>query len=154
MMARSGGFNVPADYFKQPSVIVPATPPSQQQPKKWPRYVAIAGIAAVVPLAAILVTNAITTGTPAQKGSASPAQRRGPSRRAHGGGPRGPRAREENEARRPAGDPGDGRRLARRRGHREGPLLEGREQHQGRLLDDRGGGGQARERRDRRPRAT
>ncbi len=74
MMARSGGFNVPADYFKQPSVIVPATPPSQQQPKKWPRYVAIAAIAAVVPLAAILVTNAITSGNQIPKGAATSAE--------------------------------------------------------------------------------
>jgi len=74
MMARSGGFNVPADYFKQQSVIVPATPPSQQRQRKWPRYVAIASIAAVVPLAAILVTNAITTGTPVTKDPAPSVQ--------------------------------------------------------------------------------
>src|SRR6185369_14546479 len=44
MMARSGGFNVPADYFKQQAnVLVPATPPTSQ--KKWPRFVWVAGAA-------------------------------------------------------------------------------------------------------------
>ncbi|HVY44458.1 MAG TPA: serine/threonine-protein kinase, partial [Minicystis sp.] len=46
MMARSGGFNVPADYFKQPSAMVPARPPAAHTP--WPRIVWIAGAAAAV----------------------------------------------------------------------------------------------------------
>ncbi|MBK8252669.1 MAG: serine/threonine protein kinase [Polyangiaceae bacterium] len=49
MMARSGGFNVPADYFKQPSTaLVPATPPTPR--KSWPRIVWIAGAVAAVGL--------------------------------------------------------------------------------------------------------
>ncbi len=31
MMARSGGFNVPADYFNQTAAIVPATPRSRRR---------------------------------------------------------------------------------------------------------------------------
>jgi eukaryotic-like serine/threonine-protein kinase len=72
MMARSGGFNVPADYFKHPSVIVPATPPTKQT--KWPRYAGIAGAgAAVVIVGAIFVISGITNGTPAPRGSSSAA---------------------------------------------------------------------------------
>jgi serine/threonine-protein kinase len=52
MMARSGGFNVPADYFKQPNVIVPATPPTPQ--KKWGRTVWIAGTVAAVGLVGVI----------------------------------------------------------------------------------------------------
>jgi hypothetical protein len=49
MMARSGGFNVPADYFKQPSTaLVPATPVAQRKP--WPRIVWVAGAVAAVGL--------------------------------------------------------------------------------------------------------
>ncbi len=70
MMARSGGFNVPADYFKQPSLIVPATPHSQQ--KKWPRYAGLAGAgAAVIIVGAIFVISGITNGNPAPKGLGS-----------------------------------------------------------------------------------
>ena len=51
MMARSGGFNVPADYFKHPSTaLVPATPPTQNKP--WPRIVWVAGALAAVGLVA------------------------------------------------------------------------------------------------------
>ncbi|MEO7331975.1 MAG: serine/threonine-protein kinase [Minicystis sp.] len=57
MMARSGGFNVPHDYFKQPAnVMVPATPPGQQ--KKLSRYVWIAGAA----VAGVLVTLILVVG--------------------------------------------------------------------------------------------
>jgi serine/threonine protein kinase len=53
MMARSGGFNVPADYFKHPgtrTALVPATPPTQRKP--WPRIVWVAGAVAAVGLVA------------------------------------------------------------------------------------------------------
>ncbi|MFT3765556.1 MAG: serine/threonine-protein kinase [Minicystis sp.] len=59
MMARSGGFNVPADYFKQPSVLVPATPPTPQ--KKWPRTVWIAGAAAAVGIVGLIFVISGTT---------------------------------------------------------------------------------------------
>jgi len=64
MMARSGGFNVPADYFKQPNVIVPATPPTPVT--RWPRYVWIAGAAAAVGIVGLIfVISGTTHGTPA-----------------------------------------------------------------------------------------
>src|SRR5262249_10886368 len=47
MMARSGGFNVPADYFK-PKAIVPATP--HAKPSSGPRAVWIIGALAAVGL--------------------------------------------------------------------------------------------------------
>jgi serine/threonine-protein kinase len=63
MMARSGGFNVPADYFKHPSVIVPATPPTPA--KKWSRVVWIAGAAAAVAIVAVIfVISGITNAVP------------------------------------------------------------------------------------------
>ncbi|MCC6556113.1 MAG: protein kinase [Polyangiaceae bacterium] len=51
MMARSGGFNVPHDYFARPPkpAILPATPPPPKQ-RPWPTYVWIAGAAAAVGL--------------------------------------------------------------------------------------------------------
>jgi len=59
MMARSGGFNVPADYFKQPAGLVPATPPAAQ--KKWSRYVWIAGAAAAVGIVGVIFAVSGTT---------------------------------------------------------------------------------------------
>ncbi|MEZ4299294.1 MAG: serine/threonine-protein kinase [Polyangiaceae bacterium] len=60
MMARSGGFNVPADYFKHPSTaLVPATPPSQR--KSWPRIVWVAGAVAAVGLVAGIFAFASST---------------------------------------------------------------------------------------------
>ena len=60
MMARSGGFNVPADYFKQPNMMVPATPPAT--PKKWSRLVWIAGAAAAVGIVGVIFVISGTTG--------------------------------------------------------------------------------------------
>jgi serine/threonine-protein kinase len=67
MMARSGGFNVPHDYFKQgPNVMVPATPPGQQ--RKLSRYVWIAGAAvAGVLVTLILVVGGIVNSSPPPK---------------------------------------------------------------------------------------
>jgi serine/threonine-protein kinase len=71
MMARSGGFNVPADYFKQPSVgMVPATP--KGPPKKWPRIVWLAGTgAAVVIVGAVLAIGRTGNSTTPPGGSAA-----------------------------------------------------------------------------------
>jgi eukaryotic-like serine/threonine-protein kinase len=74
MMARSGGFNVPADYFNQTSAIVPATPPVAQ--KKWPRLVWIAGATAAVGLVTtILVVSNIVAGSTPPKTAQSAAPR-------------------------------------------------------------------------------
>ncbi|MFO0762714.1 MAG: serine/threonine-protein kinase [Byssovorax sp.] len=66
MMARSGGFNVPHDYFKTPaSVMVPATPPTSTKPA---RYVWIAGAAAAVAIVtAIFVVGGIVNSSPPPK---------------------------------------------------------------------------------------
>jgi serine/threonine-protein kinase len=67
MMARSGGFNVPVDYFNPPSAVVPATPPAPQK-KKWSRLVWSAGAAVAVGLVTtILVISNIVTGSPPPK---------------------------------------------------------------------------------------
>jgi eukaryotic-like serine/threonine-protein kinase len=57
---------VPADYFKQPNVIVPATPPTPT--KKAPRYVLFAGMgAAVLAVVGIFAFTAISNGGPAPR---------------------------------------------------------------------------------------
>jgi serine/threonine-protein kinase len=51
MMARSGGFNVPADYFKKGAAMpapVPATPADMRSRGRWPLYAGIAGVVAAV----------------------------------------------------------------------------------------------------------
>ncbi|HEY2405549.1 MAG TPA: serine/threonine-protein kinase [Polyangiaceae bacterium] len=50
MMARSGGFNVPADYFKKGHMPepVPASPESRPAMSRFPLYAGIAGIAAAI----------------------------------------------------------------------------------------------------------
>jgi eukaryotic-like serine/threonine-protein kinase len=50
MMSRSGGFNVPADYFAKPHMPepVPASPVSTRQKSNWPLLAGVAGIAAAI----------------------------------------------------------------------------------------------------------
>ena len=50
MMSRSGGFNVPADYFAKPRMPepVPASPPSQREKRHWPLIAAVASVAAAI----------------------------------------------------------------------------------------------------------
>jgi hypothetical protein len=50
MMSRSGGFNVPADYFAKPHMPepVPASPVNQRRNSKWPLLAGLAGVAAAV----------------------------------------------------------------------------------------------------------
>ena len=73
MMARSGGFNVPADYFKHPATaLVPATPP--QGRKQWSRMVWVAGaVAAVGLVAGIFAIAQSTTGAPTAGSTTAPA---------------------------------------------------------------------------------
>lgn len=56
MMARSGGFNVPADYFRtgMPAP-VPASPASIPRASRWPLYAAIGAVATVIGVAAIVL---------------------------------------------------------------------------------------------------
>jgi serine/threonine-protein kinase len=61
LMGRSGGFNVPADYFRSSHMppSVPGTPPRRRQP--WPLYAGVAGVgAAVLIVGVILVGSALT----------------------------------------------------------------------------------------------
>jgi len=50
MMSRSGGFNVPADYFAKPKMPepVPASPESGRRKSKWPLIAGLAGVAAAI----------------------------------------------------------------------------------------------------------
>jgi eukaryotic-like serine/threonine-protein kinase len=68
MMARSGGFNVPADYFRNSRMpeVVPATPAGLPR-KRWPLYAVIAAVAS----AALIVLAAVVMN--AGKGVARPA---------------------------------------------------------------------------------
>jgi serine/threonine-protein kinase len=56
MMSRSGGFNVPADYFAKPKMPepVPASPASGRRKSKWPLLAGLAGV-----IAAIAIVGAI-----------------------------------------------------------------------------------------------
>jgi serine/threonine-protein kinase len=72
MMARSGGFNVPHDYFAshQQKAIVPATPSVPR--RGWPRYVWVAGAATAIGLVtAIVVKGSITDASQPPAPSAS-----------------------------------------------------------------------------------
>ena len=79
MMSRSGGFNVPHDYFSRPTAIMPATPPVKRSP--WPRYVWIAGAAAAVGLviAIFVVANSSTGHEPASEPTVAAATPQAPA---------------------------------------------------------------------------
>jgi serine/threonine-protein kinase len=57
MMARSGGFNVPADYFRASAMPapVPATPAGVPSRKRWPLYAAIAAVASAVGVVGVVM---------------------------------------------------------------------------------------------------
>jgi len=56
MMSRSGGFNVPADYFAKPKMPepVPASPANERRKSSWPLIAGVAGV-----LAAVAIVGAI-----------------------------------------------------------------------------------------------
>jgi serine/threonine-protein kinase len=72
MMARSGGFNVPADYFRSTAMPapVPATPTSMR--KRWPLYATIGAVATLVGVIAVVIIAKSST-TTAQTTPATPA---------------------------------------------------------------------------------
>jgi len=73
MMSRSGGFNVPADFFKSAMPVpVPATPASMLRRKPWPLYAGIAGVLAAVSIVIVIfaVGSSSTASTPAPSVSA------------------------------------------------------------------------------------
>jgi serine/threonine-protein kinase len=60
MMARSGGFNVPADYFKKAGMPapVPATPSDMPRRRSaWPLYAGIAGVVVAVSIVIAIFAN-------------------------------------------------------------------------------------------------
>ena len=80
MMSRSGGFNVPADYFAKPQMPapVPASPQNQRSPRKWPLIAGLAGVVAAVAIVGGLFakssqSRAQPEGTTARSESVSPA---------------------------------------------------------------------------------
>ena len=75
MMARSGGFNVPADFFKRQGKMpepVPATPAGARK-NRWPLFAGLAGVAAAVGLVvAIFAKSAYSPASPAHKPGIAP----------------------------------------------------------------------------------
>jgi len=53
MMARSGGFNVPADYFRSTAMPAPVPASPLAPVKRWPLYAAIAAVATVLGVVAV-----------------------------------------------------------------------------------------------------
>jgi serine/threonine-protein kinase len=71
MMARSGGFNVPADYFRSAvPAVVPATPPARRKP--WPALAVAAGAAAGGAILIALVARETRTATATPAPSPTP----------------------------------------------------------------------------------
>jgi serine/threonine-protein kinase len=65
MMSRSGGFNVPADYFRS-SVMPAPVPASPALPReRWPLYAVIGAVATIVAVMALVLVGR-ASGTPAQ----------------------------------------------------------------------------------------
>jgi eukaryotic-like serine/threonine-protein kinase len=64
MMGRSGGFNVPHDYFKQGNAFVPATP--HEPHRRWPRIVWVAGASVAVAIVTMIfiISSTGNTNTP------------------------------------------------------------------------------------------
>jgi serine/threonine-protein kinase len=64
MMSRSGGFNVPADYFAKPHMPepVPASPSSQRRKSKWPLIAGLAGVAAAVAIVGAIFAKSSQSG--------------------------------------------------------------------------------------------
>jgi serine/threonine-protein kinase len=58
MIARSGGFNVPHDFFKAQKAVVPATPVAPR--KAWPRYVWVAGALSAIGLVTAIIVKGNT----------------------------------------------------------------------------------------------
>jgi serine/threonine-protein kinase len=90
MMSRSGGFNVPADYFAKPKMPepVPASPESGRRKSKWPLIAGLAGVAAAIAIVGAIfakssqsraqpdgpATAPVAAAAPATPANAAPAQ--------------------------------------------------------------------------------
>lgn len=84
MMARSGGFNVPADYFRQSAMPAPVPASPFEQKKRWPLYALMGAVATVVGVTGVIVTakssngkaetlRALAAGAPGSATAAAPA---------------------------------------------------------------------------------
>jgi eukaryotic-like serine/threonine-protein kinase len=64
MMSRSGGFNVPADYFAKPKMPepVPASPESGRRKRNWPLFAGLAGVVAAVAIVAAIFAKSSQSG--------------------------------------------------------------------------------------------
>jgi serine/threonine protein kinase len=64
MMSRSGGFNVPADYFAKPHMPepVPAAPASRRGNSRWPLIAGFAGVAAAIALVGAIFAKSSRSG--------------------------------------------------------------------------------------------
>jgi serine/threonine-protein kinase len=70
MMARSGGFNVPADYFRSSAMPAPVPASPAARPARWPLY-AVIGAVGTITLASAIVLVARSTGGTAQANPAT-----------------------------------------------------------------------------------
>ena len=73
-MARSGGFNVPADYFRSSAMPapVPATPAGVPGRKRWPLYLAMAAVGSAIGVGAIVLVMSGRTTSAAPTANAQP----------------------------------------------------------------------------------
>ncbi len=62
MMARSGGFNVPADYFRQSAMPAPVPASPFAAKKRWPLYALMGAVATIVGVAGVIVTAKSSSG--------------------------------------------------------------------------------------------
>jgi len=95
MMARSGGFNVPVDYFKkgqmpQPVPATPSQPPSARG-SRWPLYAGVAGVLAAVGIVVGIFANSQSSSA-VQTPSAALAAENPPSKAADSNTPSAPAA--------------------------------------------------------------
>ena len=73
MMARSGGFNVPADFFKSAMPVpVPATPSRMMRRSPWPLYAGIAGVIAAVSIVSFILIFGTQSGATTAASASSP----------------------------------------------------------------------------------
>jgi eukaryotic-like serine/threonine-protein kinase len=70
MMARSGGFNVPADYFRANGMPAPVPATPKESKKRWPLYATIGAVGTLVAIVAIVMAQGPST--PAQTTLAAP----------------------------------------------------------------------------------
>jgi serine/threonine protein kinase len=73
MMARSGGFNVPSDYFRSSAMPAPVPASPAVPTKRWPLYAVIAAVGTIVGTIGVIVIARTTSSTAHTLASAAPA---------------------------------------------------------------------------------